>query len=347
MDSLASIVATENYDLQFREAVEIGGAFEPGRPGSTIHEIVILGTGGGSAVTGGLLRSFLFNQLSQPIVICQGYNIPAYIDEHSLVLVMSHSGNTEEILCMYDQAKAKGAHLISITSGGTLLARSRQDGVESLVVPCDIGHPRRDLGYLFVTAVILLHKLGLIDDKTSELEGVADLFALLREKYRPEIPSERNLAKQIAFRLAWRIPVIYGSSDYYDSVAWRWKNQFGENSKQMSFYNVIPNIHHDEAVGWEAPDEIMRNFHFIILRDNELDRVEVKKRKDVTAKMLKQKQAGITEVDAEGVGVLARMFSLIYLGDFVSLYASICRGIDPTPVGIINLFKKEMAEWSK
>lgn len=347
IDSSDSIIATENYDSQFRDALEIGEAFQLDKAKRNIHEIVILGTGGGSALVGGLLRSYLYGQLNQPVIICQGYNIPAFIDEHSLVFVISHSGNTEEILSMYNQARDRGAYLISITSGGALLAQSKQDNVRCLLVPPDIGHPRRDLGYLFVPALVMLYKLGLIGDKTAELAEVIRLFTVLKEKYKPEVPFKDNLAKQIAFKLEGRIPLIYGSFDFYDAVAWRWKNQFGENSKLMSFYNVIPNLHHDEIAGWDAPPEMLQHFHLIILRDNEVDQEKIKKRKDTTVDILKRRHVGITEVQAEGTCELARMFSLIYLGDFVTLYTPICRGVDPTPVDVINLFKKEMAEWSK
>ena len=347
IDSSGSILATENYDSQFRDALDLGEAFDVGKSKKNIHEIVILGTGGGSALVGGLLRSYLYGQLNQPVIICQGYNIPAFIDEDSLVFVISHSGNTEEILSMYNQARDRGANLISITSGGELLARSKQDNVRCLIVPIDIGHPRRDLGYLFVPALVMLHKLGLVGDKTTELEEVIRLFTVLKEKYKPEVPFKDNIAKQIAYKLEGRIPLIYGSLDFYDAVAWRWKNQFGENSKLMSFYNVIPNLHHDEVAGWDAPPEILQQFHFIMLRDSEVDQENIKKRKDITVDILKRRHVGITEVEAEGTCHLARMFSLIYLGDFVTLYTPICRGVDPTPVDVINLFKKEMSKWSK
>jgi glucose/mannose-6-phosphate isomerase len=344
LDSMGSLITTENYDAQFREGLALGESFMPEATRRDIHEIVVLGTGGGASVTGGLLRSYLFDELKLPVIINQGYNIPAFVDQNTLVFVMSHSGNTEETLSSYEQAKKTGAYMIALTAGGELHQRCQDGHIPCLLVPVDIGHPRRDLGYIFVPILVILNKLGLVADKTKSLEEVIALFSCLGERYKPEVPLENNLAKQIAAGLNGFIPLVYGSTDYYDAVAWRWKNQFGENSKLLAFYNVIPNLHHDEAAGWDMPTELIKKFHLIMLRDDRLDGAKIKKRKDATVAMLRERMSGVTEVAAEGESRLARMFSLVYLGDFVTLYTPISRGVDPTPVEVINLFKRKMAE---
>ncbi|SHF58866.1 bifunctional phosphoglucose/phosphomannose isomerase [Caldanaerobius fijiensis DSM 17918] len=344
LDSMGSLITTENYDKQFKEGLDLVANFELPPLNREIHEIILLGTGGGSSVAGGFLRSYLFDELKQPIIINQGYNIPAFVDKNTLVLVTSHSGNTEEILSAYEQAKKTGAYMVALTAGGKLAENCKNDGVPCLIVPADIGHPRRDLGYIFVPLLVMLHKLGLISDKTEEIMETINLFTELNKKLNPEVPVEQNHAKQIAIGLYGHIPLIYGSLDYYDSVAWRWKNQFGENSKLMAFYNVIPNLHHDEAVGWDMPEDLLKKFYLIMLRDDELDSPKIKKRKDITADILKERMGHVEFVYATGKSRLARMFSLVYLGDFVTLYAPIYRGVDPTPVEVINLFKRKMAE---
>jgi bifunctional phosphoglucose/phosphomannose isomerase (EC 5.3.1.8 len=344
IDTMGSIKFTEEYDKQFKEAIDLAEAFDVKKLNGKIDEVVILGTGGGSSVAGGFLRSYLFDELRAPVIVNQGYNIPSFVDENSLVLVVSHSGNTEETLSAYGQAVSTGAHIIAITAGGQLKERCERDNVPCLLVPYDIGHPRRDIGYIFVPMVIILNKLGLIEDKTEDLKSLIDLFGELKKEYGAEVPIEKNLAKQIAMEIYGHIPLIYGSLDFYDSVAWRWKNQFGENSKLMGFYNVIPNLHHDEAVGWDMPESEIKKLYLIMLRDDELDSKKIKKRKDITASILRDRMGGIREVYARGNNRLARMFSLIYLGDFVTLYTPVYRGIDPTPVDVINLFKRKMAE---
>lgn len=344
LDTMGSVKFTEEYDKQFAEAFKLAEGFDPGQAANRTDEIVLLGTGGGSSVAGGLLRSYLFNEIKVPVIINQGYNIPAFVDENSLVFVVSHSGNTEEILSAYGQAVRSGARMIAITSGGRLQDMCKNNHVPCLVVPHDIGHPRRDIGYIFVPMLVILSKLGIIEDKTKDIESLIELFGSLRKEYGAEVPVEKNLAKQIAIVLCGHIPLIYGSLDFYDSVAWRWKNQFGENSKLMAFYNIMPNLHHDEAVGWDMPEDEMEKLYLIMLRDDKLDSAKIAKRKDITAGILKERMGGVKQVYASGDNTLARMFSLIYLGDFVTLYTPIYRGVDPTPVDVVNYFKKKMAE---
>lgn len=344
LDSMGSLITTENYDKQFAEGVELVKDFQVPKLPDRIDELVLLGTGGGSSISGGLIRSLLFDELKLPVIINQGYNIPAFVDEHSLVFVVSHSGNTEETLNALSQAMKTGAVIIAITAGGKLKEIAAQHNIPLLIVPADIGHPRRDLGYIFIPMLIMLSKMGLISDKTADIQETIALFAELNKQYNPEVPVKDNLAKQIAQELYGYIPLVYGSLDNLDVVAWRWKNQFGENSKLMAFWNVIPNLHHDEAVGWDMPEELIKKFYLIMLRDDVLDSEKIKKRKDITAQILSERMGHVRQVYAKGNSRLARLFSLIYLGDFVTLYTPIYRGVDPTPVEVINLFKRKMAE---
>jgi len=343
LDSMSSLKATENYDKQFQEALSIAKDFRIEKLGTTFHELVILGTGGGSSIAAGLLRSYLFDELKIPLIINQGYDIPAWLDNNSLVLVVTHSGNTEETLSSFEKAKARGAKICCVTSGGELETRCSKGNIPCIIVPKDIGHPRRDIGYIFIPLLYTLSQLGLIQDKTGDIEELIKMFSELKEIYKPEVPVEQNIAKQIAIELHGYIPLVYGSLDYYDSVAWRIKNQFGENSKLMAFYNSIPSLHHDEAVGWEMPQELLSKFYLLLLRDDELDTPKLKRRKDITKEILENRMGKVREVFAQGPNRLCRMFSLLYLGDFITLYAPLYRGTDPTPVEIVNLFKRKMA----
>lgn len=343
MDSMDSLITTEKYDIQFEEGLKIAESFKIKNKAHNFHELVILGTGGGSSVAAGLLRSYLFDELRIPVIINQGYDVPNFLDGDSLVFVISHSGNTEETLSAFDQAKSRGARVIAITAGGRLQEKCTESQIPCPIVPRDIGHPRRDLGYIFIPLLVILSKLELISDKTVEIKDLIRMFSQLKKEYSADVPVESNLAKQIAIELHGYIPLIYGSLDYYDSVAWRIKNQFGENSKLMAFYNNIPSLHHDEAVGWEMPENLISKFYLILLRDDELDTPRIKKRKDITAEMLTSRMGKVREVYAQGQSRLCRMFSLVYLGDFITLYAPIYRGVDPTPVNIVNLFKKKMS----
>lgn len=345
LDSLGSLETTEEYHHQFAHGLELANRFElPRDMAGNFHEILVLGTGGGSSIAGALLTSLFFNHLRQPVIINQGYNIPSFADQNTLVLALSHSGNTEEILSALGQACRAGCKIIAITAGGALGEICREESIPCLIVPRDIGHPRRDLGYIVPPLVMSLAKLGLVPDISQDIRESIVLMKEISSENGVEVPLAKNPAKQLATKLQGRIPLIYGSSEHLQAPAWRWKNQFGENSKMMAFYNIVPNLHHDEAVGWDMEPEMLNNFFLIMLRDNRLDNPKIIKRKDITVQMLAERMGGVQEAWAKGESTFARLFSLIHLGDFVSLYAAMMRGIDPTPVEIINLFKEKMGK---
>ena len=345
IDSLDSLLTTENYHVQFAQGLSLADGFVGTLPSNTDwHEIVVLGTGGGSSITGALLTSLFFDVLKQPVIINQGYNLPAFVDQNTLIIALSHSGNTEEIMSTLGQAAAKGCVPLAITSGGALAAICQAENYPHLIVPRDIGHPRRDLGYLVVPLLVAFYKMGLIPDPRADIQEAITLMEQLAKRYGVDTPLEENPAKQLALKLKGHIPLIYGSSDHLGAVAWRWKNQFGENSKLMAFYNLIPHVHHDEAVGWDMEPELLSQFMLIMLRDLYLDHPKIQKRKTITTALLNERLGGAVEVWAEGCSRFARLFSLIHLGDFVSLYAAAVRGIDPTPVHVINLFKERMSQ---
>lgn len=345
LDSLDSLATTEAYSQQFAQGLELAAKFlMPQSHRQDYHEILVLGTGGGSSIAGALLTSLFFDHLKQPVIINQGYNIPAFADADTLVIALSHSGNTEEILTALGQACHRGCKAIAITAGGALGDICQAENIPHIIVPRDIGHPRRDLGYIVPPLVLALARLGLVPDISADIQEGIQLMATLSTQYGVDMPVDQNLAKQLAAKLQGYIPLVYGSPDHLQAPAWRWKNQFGENSKLMAFYNLIPHLHHDEAVGWDMEPELLQKFFLIMLRDDQLDTPKVIKRKQITAQMLAERMGGVEEVWAQGKSRFARLFSLIYLGDFVSLYAAAVRGIDPTPVEIINIFKEKMGQ---
>src|SRR5690554_1452846 len=345
LDSLGSLETTEHYHHQFSHGLELAAEFQlPSTMARDYHEILVLGTGGGSSIAGALLTSLFFDQLKQPVIVNQGYNIPAYADENTLVIALSHSGNTEEILSALGQAHKKGCPALAITAGGALGDICAAENIPHLIVFRDIGHPRRDLGYIVPPLVLALAQLNLVPDISADIQETIHLMKKFSHSYGVDVPLEQNLAKQLAVQLQGHIPLVYGSSDHLQAPAWRWKNQFGENSKLLAFYNLIPHLHHDEAVGWDMEPELLKKFYLIILRDDRLDSPKVIKRKKISAEMLRQRMGGVEEVWAQGESRFARIFSLIHLGDFVTLYTAAVRGIDPTPVDIINLFKQKMGQ---
>jgi len=343
VDGSGMLELTGGYARQWREGLKLAEEqFHPGADEGPFERVALLGTGGGSAASGQLLRSYLFRELPVPFIVNQGYNVPGFVDERTLALVVTHSGNTEETLQAFEKARRAGAYVVAITAGGRLWEMVRADGLPHVRVPGGL-MPRAALGYIYVPILVILHRLGLIEDPRPAIEETVQLFERLAERYGPQAPLAENRAKQIARELAGKIPIVYGALETTDAVAWRWKNQLGENSKVMAFWNAVPALHHDEIVGWDGPPELTRPFGVVFLRDPE-DPPKISKRIDITAQILRERAGAVIEAEAEPGGLLARLFSLVHLGDYVSCYLPILRGVDPTPVAVIDLFKRKMAE---
>jgi glucose/mannose-6-phosphate isomerase len=351
-DSLRMLDVQADYHVQFREAASLAGAFAlPPRP-ARVDEVVILGTGGGSAASGNLLRSYLFRDGKVPIHVVQGYHAPGFVDANSIVIACSHSGKTEEINASAREAAERGAMLVGMGAGGMLKETVTRLGFPYLDLPLYnpkvdgqvVVMPRVCIGYIMVPTLLMLERWALVPEQGGALAEATRLLAELGRRYAPEVPVEENLAKKATLTLADLVPVVYGFSDHYDGVAWRIKNQLGENSKYMAFWNTIPHLHHDEAVGWDMQPELMRGLGFLLLRDRQAESEQMLKRWRATREILEERAGACMEVWAEGESLLARMLSLVVLGDFVSCYLAIEKGVDPTPVAIIDLFKQKVGQ---
>jgi len=304
-----------------------------------ISNIVVTGLGG-SAIGGDLLRVYAADKVAVPIVVNRDYELPGFVGPDTLVFAVSYSGNTEETLSAYGEARARGASIVVITTGGKLGEMAQRDGAPVIGVPCGIA-PRAATGFLFIPSLRVLQRLGLLPDNVDEITEMIDFIRDKRKKLGPEAPEEDNPAKQIARKLYNRIPVIWGSAGTTEVVAQRWKGQINENAKAPAYWNILPELNHNEIVGFQFPLELLKKIHVIILRD-ERDHPRVHKRVEITKDVIKDVVDGYTEVWASGNGILSRLFSLIYTGDFTSVYLAALYGIDPGPVKVIDYLKREL-----
>lgn len=325
-----------DFYKQAEEAVEIAGRSKFSREYADAENIVVAGLGG-SAIGGDLLFTYLAEELKIPFHVVRDYNIPAFVDEKTLFFAVSYSGNTEETLSAYKEAISRSAKVVGITSGGELKKRCDGDKKSVVVIPGGMP-PRTALGYLFFPMLVTLEHLNLVADKSGELSETLELLKELSEKYS-SLPD--NPAIALAQKLYGRIPLIYGSKNT-SAVALRWRTQINENSKTLAFHHLFPELNHNEIVGWEKLEQITRNFRVVILQD-ETDHERVKTRMEVTKSIIGDAPAGIDEVESFGESLLARIFSLISLGDFVSFYLAMLNGVDPTPVVRIDTLKKRLA----
>lgn len=342
-DKSGMLDLVESFPEQCLRAKDIGMAFKvPGDLKPKYRNIVFIGVGG-SAIGADLVRSYIADEAKVPIFVNRNYTLPNFVDENSLVVAASYSGNTEETLSAYKDAKSKKAALVAITSGGELESLARQDNYPHMTIPKGLP-PRCALGYSFFPSLILLSKLGIIEDKSSEIYAAIDILKDLRnKKIGFNVKGKNNLAKSIAGRIHLKFPVIYGGQDRIDSVVTRWRGQLAENSKTLSSSHIFPEMNHNEIVGWENPKKLLKNFIVIILRDAG-DHPRTSKRMDITKGIIEAKLAKVIEVRSVGKDVLSRILSLIYIGDFVSYYLAILNKRDPTPVESVTYLKKELAK---
>ncbi len=308
----------------------------------------ILFTGlGGSAIGADLVRSYLAGEIKVPLFVNRNYTLPGFVSSQTLVVASSYSGNTEETISAYKDARSRGARMVAITSGGALADMAREDTVPVVTIPPGFP-PRSALGYSFFPSLLLTRKLGLITRK--DVEGEVDRAIKLMEELRdgtvgPHVAEKKNLAKALARSLCGRFPVIYGGQDHIDSVVARWRGQLAENSKTLSSSHVFPEMNHNEIVGWENPAPVVKKFVVVVLRDRG-DHPRTKKRMDITKHIIEKEGVEAIEVESAGNSLLERMFSLIYIGDFMSYYLAILYGVDPTPVDRVTYLKKELARES-
>lgn len=311
----------------------------PGQYKKDYQNILVSGLGG-SAIGGDILRSYALSRAAIPVIVNRDYDIPAFVGSQSLVLAVSYSGNTEETLSAYQQAKRAGANIIVVSSGGQLASLARKDGNMLVGIPAGLS-PRAATGYLFCPLALILEELGLLPGVSNDLAETSQVLADLREEINPAVDSTRNMARQLAAEMKGRIPIIWGSSGHSEVAALRWKAQINENAKAPAYYNVFPELNHNELVGFEAPGDLVSQLLIIILRDPG-DHDRVKKRIAISQEVIKSRVAKVMEVEARGNSFLARFYSLVYIGDYASYYLALEYGINPTPVAVIDYLKAEL-----
>ena len=302
------------------------------------RHIVITGMGG-SAIGGEILKDWLRDELPIPIEISSDYTLPAYTNKDTLVFAVSHSGATEETLSSFLDALRKECMIISITSGGHLLSFSERLKLPFVQIPEGLP-PRAAIPFLFFPLPILLRKIGVLSNVKGEIDEAIGVMKTLGEANSLRIPVKDNLAKKLALELMGTVPVVYGFRQY-NAIAHRLKTQFNENSKVVSKYDVFPELNHNEVVGWQAPEALTRHFSIVIIRDRN-EPAEMRRRIEATKSLALKGAKKVLEVHASGNGRLAKMFSVLHMGDFVSVYLAILQNKDPTPVNTIDAIKREL-----
>ncbi|MEM1539877.1 MAG: bifunctional phosphoglucose/phosphomannose isomerase [Candidatus Bathyarchaeia archaeon] len=302
---------------------------------------IILAGVGGSAIGGELLKDWANDTLTISVEVCREYTLPAHADKSTLTFIVSYSGETEETLSVFLDAVKRNCMIICISSGGALLNFAEKLKIPSIRVPEGIP-PRAALPYLFTPTLVILQKLGLVTEVRAEISEAVTALKQVCSENAPEKPLKENLSKKLAADIGGTVPVVYGFG-FYRSVAQRFKQQFNENSKVPSKWEMFPELNHNEVVGWEKAEELANHFSAIVIRDKG-EPEPIKCRIEATKELLSDKVNGIHEVWSKGEGRLAKMLSTTVIGDFTSVYLAILRGVDPTPVKTISMLKDKIAK---
>jgi glucose/mannose-6-phosphate isomerase len=327
-----------NAAKHYREAVEVADRIIVDFPKPA--NIIVAGLGG-SAIGGDLLKDWAKTQLKIPIEVSREYKLPAYAGKKTLVIVTSYSGDTEETLSSFLDALKRKCMIYCISSGGALIKYAQKHKVKYLQVPAGIP-PRAALPYMFVPLLILLEKADLVKGAKIELSEAIGLLEKISQENGPEVPTRDNFAKTVATHIGDTAPAVYGHG-FYRSVAQRFKQQFNENSKSVSKWEYFPELDHNEIVGWEGRGEQCKYFSVIFIHDEEAP-VEINSRITITQGIMERAGLIMFDLKVQGKSTLAKMVSTIVVGDFISVYLAVMRGVDPTPVKTIDYLKTSLGE---
>jgi len=344
IDTGRMLDATSSFADQCAEAESIAAAADLKSyidAAAGISSVVTLGMGG-SGIGGDVAKAMFENEIFVPVTVNKGYDLPAFVGGDTVVVAVSYSGETEETLATFEAALAADARIVVITSGGTIGEKAARLGLPVVEVPAGL-QPRAALGYLALPVLVVLRRMGLAPDGRGDIAEAITLLENLNKQYAADIPTDENPAKQLADELQGVVPVIYGSEGLPAVAALRWKCQLNENAKVPAFWHAFPELNHNEIVGWQELADITDRFQVVVLRDAD-ENERVKARIEFTLPLIEGNLGGITQVRSEGKSRLARVMSLVYLGDFASVYLAILNGVDPTPVARIQELKRKLKE---
>ncbi len=314
---MASVL--RDFPTQIKEALTLSQGIKA--PGN-FDKILVCGMGG-SAIGGDILKAYMMDK-KIPVYVNKDYDIPEFVDKNTLVFAVSYSGNTEETLSALTQAKNKGAKIVAITSGGQL-----SDVADKVIkIPSGL-QPRNGVAYLFFPMIGVLFNSGVIEVKNSELNELLKVVS--------NVDSFDEKGRQLAMKIKSKTPIIY-STPRMEPAAYRFKCEINENSKHPAYHHTFPELCHNELVGFSGMER--SKFVIIMIKDS-FDHERNKKRMEI-CKSLFSETVDVEEINTTGTSYLARLFSAIYLGDWISYHLAVWKRVDPTPVYVIEDLKKAL-----
>jgi len=340
LDSQNMAKAIYDFPQQLNHALEISEGFVYGHQGRDIRNIIVIGMGG-SAIGGDVCKVLLGNDLTVPMVISRNYLIPNWVNEYSMVICSSYSGNTEETLSAFTDAKEKGALICGISTGGKLTDRLNEINADIIQIPAGL-QPRAALAYSVVPMLSILESfVGIGSYVLDEIPKISVLLSDKRDTYCQE--DQSNPTYQLASEIFQTLPIIYGTTETTAIAALRMKGQLCENGDMLAYHNELPEINHNEIVGWENNSSLFDRFSVIWLTDGQ-DHSRVQLRQNITRKLIASKNVPNHTISVSGSTASERFLHLIHFGDWVSYWCAILHGSDPSPVVPIEELKADLEE---
>lgn len=328
------------YDFpdQMAQAMEIGSSISLKGDITSVNGIVVAGMGG-SAIGGDVTRVFAGSELKVPMIVSRNYTLPEWVNQDTLVICSSYSGNTEETLSAFDDAISRKANIVGISTGGELTIRLTKARLDVVEIPGGL-QPRAALAFSFIPMLYILNAIGLIGENfkdflptfIEELKNVRDIWST---------EGESNPAWTTAQAIYRTIPILYSDSDLTEVAALRFKGQLNENAKMHAWSNRLPELNHNEIVGWENNPELLKKISTVWLADAQTH-YRNSKRREVTREIIGNLSASELVLMADGDSLLERLIYLIHLGDWISYWCALAHGTDPTPVVKIDQLKEEL-----
>lgn len=317
-----------NFPSQFEKALEFSKNV---KTEGKFDKLIVCGMGG-SALPADIIKTYLESKnVNLPIYLSRNYNLPPQTNENNLIFISSYSGNTEESLSCYQEARFKNLKIVGFAKGGKLEDLCRKDNVPFVKYPNDgvTFQPRFAIGYAFCAMLCVLINTNVVPDFTNEIKNLASSL---------NPAAFENQGKELAKKSKGLILLFYASDKYGQSVARICKIKINENAKTQAFWSVLPELNHNEMVGFT---NLAGKYHIIILKDPD-DHPRILKRLQITSEILAQKGILVSEVEMKGSSVLEKMFNTLLIGAWASYYLALENGIDPIPVEMVEDFKKKM-----
>ena len=323
---------------QYKQAELVSEVINPNSD-ATINKVVVTGMGG-SALAALLIKSWQESKLNITFEMVRDYKLPNYVDDKTLVIASSYSGNTEETLSCLDEALKKGANIGCVSSGGKLVEIAKNNELPYVVLPSGI-QPRMGVIANLRAILAVLVSYGVVSQSDfDEVKNLGPWLNIESKKWGRDVLTNENQAKQLALLSAGKTAIFY-SSTAMGGVAYKWKISWNENAKNVAVWNVLPEFNHNEFMGWTS-HPVEKPYVVFDLRSS-FDHPKITKRFEISDRLLSGKRPKANVIELQGESVIAQMLWASIFADFVSIYLAILNGVDPSKVELIEKLKQELA----